>query len=125
MSFALASIAMEERDLPESHRRLIECFTVAAEVGFAELTAYALGVAADVALAVDAAEDAAVLLEASRESFRRIGGTPQVHDAERHARLAASLADRLERRGRGVRPRSSASRRGAVALALGLDTARA
>ena len=125
MSFALASIAMEERDLPESHRRLIECFTVAAEVGFAELTAYALGVAADVALAVDAAEDAAVLLEASRESFRRIGGTPQVHDAERHARLAASLADRLNdvdeafARGRALRVEA------AVALALGLDTARA
>ena len=124
MSFALASIAMEERDLPESHRRLIECFTVAAEVGFAELTAYALGVAADVAVAVDAVEEAAVLLEASRESFRRIGGAPQAHEAERHARLAAGLTDRLEdaeeafARGRALRVEE------AVALAFGLDTAR-
>ncbi len=51
MSFALASIALAEGDLAESQRRLIECFTVATEVGFVELTAYALGVAGELALA--------------------------------------------------------------------------
>ena len=59
MSFALASIALAEGDLAESQRRLIECFTVATEVGFVELTAYALGVAGDLALALDLPDDAA------------------------------------------------------------------
>ena len=122
MSFALASTALAADDLPEAHRRLIECFTVAAELGFVELTGYALGVAAEVALRLDAAEPAAVLVEASRESFRRMGGAPQTHEAERQARIAAEVAQRLEdaeqafARGRALRPDE------AVELAISLDT---
>ena len=124
MSFALASIAMAEGDLAEAHRRLIECFTVASEVGFAELTAYALGVAADLALALDDPDTAATLLEAARERFGRIGGAPQAHEVERHARVAARVDELLEdpeqafARGRDLRPDE------AVAIAFALDTGR-
>ena len=124
MSFALASIAMAEGDPAEAHRRLIECFTVAAEVGFAELTAYALGVAADLALALDDPDTAATLLEAARERFGRIGGAPQAHEVERHARVAARVDVLLEdpdqafARGRDLRPDE------AVAIAFALDTGR-
>jgi hypothetical protein len=94
MSFALASMATAQGDLAEAHRRLIECLTVAAEVGFLELIAYALGVAAELALAAGEPETAAVLVAASREGFSRVGSTPQVHEAERHERVLASLAER-------------------------------
>jgi predicted ATPase/DNA-binding SARP family transcriptional activator len=121
MSLALASIAVADGDLAESHRRLIECLTVAAEVGFVELTAYALGLAAELATALDELEVAAMLIGASRERFGQLGVTPHVPEAERQARVAASLeellpgADDAMTRGRALRHDE------AVALALGLD----
>jgi len=124
MSFALASIAFAQGDLAESHRRLIECLTVSGEVGFVELTGYALGLAADLAVALGLPEDAAVLLGASQESFSRSGGTPQVHEAERHARVAAAVeeglddADEALARGHGLRQEQ------AVGLAIALDARR-
>jgi predicted ATPase/DNA-binding SARP family transcriptional activator len=121
MSFALASMATAMGDVAEAHRRVIECLTVAAEVGFVELTAYALGIAADLAVALDRPEDAALLLESSREGFRRIGSAPQVNEVERHERIHRALAERLDdvdgalERGRALRQDD------AVALAMGLD----
>ena len=108
-------------DLAEAHRRLIECFTVASEIGFVELTGYCLGVAADIALAIDEPDEAGVLLGATNEAFDRIGATPQAHETARHDRVLAALDGRLGdldgvlERGRALRPEA------AVALALGLD----
>ena len=108
----------------QAHRRLIECFTVASEVGFAELTAYALGVAADLALSLDDPDTAATLLEAAREHFGRIGGAPQAHEVERHERVAARVDELLDdpeqafARGRDLRPDE------AVAIAFALDPGR-
>jgi hypothetical protein len=122
MSFALASIATERGEIAEAHRRLIECLTVAAEVGFVELTAYALGIAAELALAVDGPETSALLLESAREAFRRIGSAPQVHETARHQRVLSTLAERHDdlegalERGRALKTEA------AVALAMGLDT---
>jgi predicted ATPase/DNA-binding SARP family transcriptional activator len=122
MSFALASMAVGQQDLAEAHRRLIECFTVAAEVGFVELTAYALGVASEIALLIGGAEQAAMLLGASWEGFDRIGGTPQAHEKERHERVRTALSEgsvdleRLLERGRAMRVEE------AVTLAVALDT---
>jgi tetratricopeptide (TPR) repeat protein len=120
MSFALASMAAAQGDPAEAHRRLIECLTVAGEVGFVELTAYALGVAAELALVVGKPETAALLVAASREGFSRVGGTPQVHEAERHERVLASFAGRVDiepalERGRALRQDE------AVALVMSLD----
>ena len=121
MSFALASMALGAGDLAEAHRRLIECFTVASEIGFVELTGYCLGVAADIALAIDEPDEAGVLLGATNEAFDRIGATPQAHETARHDRVLAALDGRLGdldgvlEQGRALRPEA------AVALALGLD----
>ncbi len=120
MSFALASMAAAQGDPAEAHRRLIECLTVAGEVGFVELTAYALGVAAELALVVGKPETAALLVAASREGFSRVGGTPQVHEAERHERVLVSFAGRVDiepalERGRALRQDE------AVALVMSLD----
>jgi len=122
MSFALASMAVAQNDLAEAHRRLIECFTVAAEVGFVELTAYALGVAAEIALLIGEVEQAAALLGASWEGFDQIGSTPQAHEKERHERVKEALSGRLADvdpaidRGRAMRIEE------AVAVAVALDT---
>jgi tetratricopeptide (TPR) repeat protein len=121
MSFTLASIALADGDLAESHRRLIECFTVAAEVGFAELTGYALGLAAALAVALDELENAAMLIGACLEQFDALGVTPHVRETARQAGVLASLDERLSSagdaiaRGRALRPDE------AVALALALD----
>ncbi len=121
MSFALASMAMSTGDLAEAHRRLIECLTVAGEVGFVELTSYALGVASELALELGLPEEAALLLGAAREGFTRIGSAPQVHESARHERVQAALGRRLDDvdavLARGAELRLEA----AVALALGLD----
>ena len=121
MSFTLASIALAQGDLAESHRRLVECLTVAAEVGFVEVTGYALGVAAALALELDDLGDAALLTGASRESFERIGGSPTAYEAARQAAVVASLREKLDDadaaidRGRTIGAEAAA----AVAASLG------
>lgn len=121
MSFTLASIALAQGDLAESHRRLVECLAVAAEVGFVEVTGYALGVAAALALELDDLGDAALLTGASRESFERIGGSPTAYEAARQAAVVASLREKLDDadaaidRGRTIGAEAAA----AVAASLG------
>jgi hypothetical protein len=121
MSFTLASIALLEGDLAESHRRLIECLSVSAEIGFVELTGYAFGLAAELALRLDALEEAALLIGACRARFAQVGGEPNVREAEREARVTAALEAKLDGaaavfdRGAALRPDE------ALALALGLD----
>ena len=125
MSYTLASVALASGDVAESHRRLIECLTVAAEVGFVEVTGYALGLAADLALALDDLQDAAMLIGACLERFDQLGVTPHVREGERQARVAASLEERvpeaheLMRRGRALRLDEAAAL--AVALQAGKD----
>ena len=107
------------------HRRLIECLTVAAEVGFVEVTGYALGLAADLALALDDLHDAAMLIGACLERFDQLGVAPQVRERDRQARVAASVGERLPeaseltRRGRALRLDEAAAL--AVALQAGRD----
>ena len=106
MSLALASVALADGDLAESHRRLIECLTVAAEVGFVEVTAYALGLAADLAVALDELEDAAMLIGACREQLDQHGVVPHVPETARQARVVSSVEERHSgcERGDGARP---------------------
>ena len=121
MSFTLASVALAGGDLAEAHRRLIECFTVASEIGFVELTGYALGVAAELALARHAPEDAAALVGASRETFHAIDATPQVQETARHERVLAAAGEQLDDV-EGAIARGTAMRRDdAVALAMSFD----
>jgi tetratricopeptide (TPR) repeat protein len=125
MSFTLASVALASGDLAESHRRLIECFTVASEIGFVELTGYALGVAAELALALGSPEDAVALLASSRDVFDAIGATPQVQEAARHDRVQAAAGERLGNAASAAPPAVALRREQAVALAIGLDPRRA
>ncbi len=96
MNFSLATIELARGELRESQHHLAECIRVAEEVGFAELVAYALGVAAALALRIDEAEQGALLLGASLESFLGLGVTPQAREAERHAEVLSELEDWLD-----------------------------
>ena len=124
MSFTLASVALADGDLAESHRRLIECLTVAGEVGFVEVTGYALGLAADLAVALDELDDAAMLIGATNEAFDRIGARrPRPTRRRRHApgpgrspTAASATSTSVLEPGRAPRPEAAT-----VALALGLD----
>jgi hypothetical protein len=122
MSFTLASIALADEDLPESHRRLIECLTVASEVGFPEVTGYALGLAASLALALDELEEAATLIGACQERFRQLGVTPNVHEAARQAAVLATLRERLDDADAAIGGGRELRVESAVAVAIALDS---
>ena len=121
MSLALASVALKQGDLAESHRRLVECFTVAAEVGFVEVTGYALGVAAELAVELGASEDAALLLGACRESLSRLGVTPHAPEAARQASVGAALRETLADADAAIARGTTLAPEAAVAVALALD----
>jgi len=123
MSLTLASVALAQADIAESHRRLVECFTVAAEVGFVEVTGYALGVAADLAVVTEAREDGALLIGACRENFERLGVTPHTPEASRQARVVATLQERLDDADAAIERGMSLGVDAAVALAMTLDAA--
>ena len=121
MSLALASVALKQGDLAESHRRLVECFTVAAEVGFVEVTAYALGVAAAVAVETGAHEEGALLVGACRESLERLGVTPHAPEASRQADVVSALRKTLEDADAAIERGTTLATDAAVAIALALD----
>ena len=123
MSLTLASVALAQADIAESHRRLVECFTVAAEVGFVEVTGYALGVAADLAVVTEAREDGALLIGACRENFERLGVTPHTPEASRQARVVSTLQETLDDADAAIERGMSLGVDAAVALAMTLDAA--
>ena len=125
MSFTLASVALADGDLAESHRRLIECLTVAGEVGFVEVTGYALGLAADLAVALDELDDAALLIGACLERFDQLGVAPHVREGDRQARVVASLEERLAGAGDAVARGRAIRLDEAVGLAHALAARRA
>ena len=122
MSLTLASTALAQGDLGESHRRLVECLTVAAEVGFLEVTAYALGVASALALALDAPEAGALLIGACQDCFERSGSSPNAHEASRQAAVVASLRERLAGADAAIDDGATMGVEAAVAVALDLGT---
>ena len=112
MSFTLASVALASGRPRESHRRLIECFTVAAEVGFVEVTglrARARGGACARARRPRGRGDAD---GACLERFDQLGVTPHVRegDAAGEGRGVARASDsprprRADRARPGAPPR--------------------
>jgi predicted ATPase/DNA-binding SARP family transcriptional activator len=122
MSFTLASVALAQGDLDESHRRLVECLTVAAEVGFVELTGYGLGAAAALALELGELDEAAFLIGACLESFERAGVTPHAHEASRQARVVESLRGALAEPDDAIAAGREAATDAALAAALALGS---
>ena len=95
-TFNLACFELRAQELGEAQRWIVECLDVAEEVGYAEVTAYALGVAAAVAVAARAFEDGALLLGASQELFSRLGASPQASEGARMAEVAETLNAELD-----------------------------
>ena len=122
MSLTLASIALAQDDFGESYRRLVECLTVSAEVGFVEVTGYGLGVAAALALALDDQDDAALLIGACHESFERTGSSPIANEASRQAGVVASLRERLEDADAAIERGKAMGTEAATAVAFALGS---
>ncbi len=122
-SFTLASIALAAADLDEASRRLVDCLAIAEEVGYVELTAYALGLAAALALALSSYGEGAQLIGAARELLRQIGVTPQAIEAARHAGVMEALNDELDNASSLIEGGAELDVHTAVALATGLGSA--
>jgi predicted ATPase/DNA-binding SARP family transcriptional activator len=122
-SFTLASIALTAGELDEAHRRLIDALSVSEEVGYHELTAYALGLAAALAVALRSHEDAALLIGASEELFRQLAVTLQATEAARQASVVEALGKELDDAPSQIARGSALGREEAVAIAAGLGTA--
>ena len=95
---------------------------MAEEVGYHELPAYALGLAAALALALESFEDAALLIGASRESFHQLAVTPQAIEAARHARIVEAL-DEIDDVQSLIDRGSALDREAAAGIATGLGAA--
>jgi tetratricopeptide (TPR) repeat protein len=122
-SFTLASIALSSGDLGEAHRRVIDALSASEEVGYHELTAYALGLASDLAVALGSHEDAALLIGACRELLRHLAVTPQAAEAARQARVVEAVGIELEDAPSLIGQGSALDRGAAVGIATGLGTA--
>ena len=72
-SFTLASVALAAGDLQESRKRVDDCLAVAQEIGFREVIAYPLGLAAALALALGSSRGGALLIGARKELLRQGG----------------------------------------------------
>ena len=121
-SFNLASIALAQSDFEETYGRLVDCLAAAEEVGFRELTAYGLGLAASLAVELGSYEEAALLVGATKELFRELAVTPQALEAARHARIVEAL-DELDDAPSLIERGSALDREAAAAIATGLGTA--
>ena len=95
-SFTLTSVALAAGELEEACSRLVDCLAVAEEIGFRELTAYALGLAAAIAVALGSNREGALLIGASTEALRQLAVIPQAAEAVRHAKVHEALDRELE-----------------------------
>ena len=121
-SFTLGSIALAAGDLAEANRRIFNALSIADEVGFHELTAYTLGLAAALAVALGYDREGALLIGATQEQLTQLGVTPQSFEATRHANIVAALHDKLDETPSLIDRGSELAMDKAVALARTLDT---
>jgi predicted ATPase/DNA-binding SARP family transcriptional activator len=95
-SLNLATFDLERGDTKAAAAYALAAIDKAARLAYREVLAYALGIAARVALETGRAEDAGVLGGAFVELFETIGTEPQREEAQRHAatlEAAARLID--------------------------------
>jgi len=95
-SLNLATIHLDRGDLPSAAGRVGVSLDKSLRLTYREVTAYAFGVAAEIAVRERRAEVAAVLCGAFLELFRTIGTDPQPEEAERHARTLAVAAEQID-----------------------------
>ena len=119
-SYTLAGIALTGGDLVEAHVRLVECLTTADEVGYVELIAYALGLAAVLALELGRLDESALLMGASEETFQQTASSPQAYEAARFRIVVAVLRERLDGADGAIERGRSLGLESAVELASGL-----
>jgi predicted ATPase/DNA-binding SARP family transcriptional activator len=90
-SFNLASLEVRAGDVEDAAAHLARSLTASLSLGYVEVTAYGLGIAAELAAAGGRHKDAGVLLGSFLEVFREVGTRPQAAEAERHERVVAAV----------------------------------
>jgi tetratricopeptide (TPR) repeat protein len=95
-SLNLATFDLERGDTKAAAAYALVAIDKAARLAYREVLAYALGIAARVALETGRAEDAGVLGGAFVELFESIGTEPQREEAQRHAATLAAAADLID-----------------------------
>lgn len=105
--FTLARARLIRGDLDAARATLIDALAVAGELGYPEILAYCVTLAAEL-LAPDAPEPAATLAGAGAASFGRLGIRMQRLEHEAHERTLASLGVRLGPRLDGLLERGRA-----------------
>ena len=90
-SFNLASLELRSGDTVEASEHLARSLTASLSLRYVEVTAYGLGVAAELAVLSGLHADAGVLAGAFLEVFRDLGSSPQAAEAERHEQVVAAV----------------------------------
>ena len=91
-SLNLATFELLRGDVPAASEHALAAIGRAQRLAYREVLAYALGIAAQVALAEGRADDAGVLGGAFTELFAAIGTEPQRAEGQRHAETSAGVA---------------------------------
>jgi hypothetical protein len=105
--FTLARTRLVRGDVGAARATLLDALRVAAELGYPEVPAYCLTLAAELA-APFAPESAVELASAGEAAFERLGIPMQRLEREAHERTVASLGVRLGRRVDRLRERGRA-----------------
>ena len=95
-SLNIGEIEFDSGRLDAAARSLEVALDGAIRLGHREITAYAIGVTARLALAIGRLEDAGTLSGAFLEQFRAMGTTPQPENALRNEELGATLAPSID-----------------------------
>jgi predicted ATPase/DNA-binding SARP family transcriptional activator len=95
-SLNIAEIELDDGQLAATARGLTDALDGALRLGHREITAYALGLTARLALAIGRVEDAGTLSGAFLEQFRAMGTTPQPENAQRNEELRSAVAPLID-----------------------------
>jgi hypothetical protein len=91
-SLNLATFDLARDDIASAAEHALTAVDKALRLAYREVIAYALGIAAQVALVTGRAEDAGALGGAFLELFAAIGAEPQRAEAQRHAAMLEGVA---------------------------------
>jgi predicted ATPase/DNA-binding SARP family transcriptional activator len=94
--FNLASLEVQSGDVDAGGEHLARSLTASLSLRYVEVTAYGLGIAAELAVLQGRHTDAGVLTGAFLEVFRELGSSPQAAEAKRHERVLEAVRAELD-----------------------------
>jgi hypothetical protein len=92
----IASLELRAGNLDAAAAQLTRSLAASLRLGYLEVTAYGLGIAAELALARGRTTDAGILAGAFLELFAQVGSRPQAEEADRHERVVDAMRADLD-----------------------------